>query len=85
MSHLNWLAVVVAAVVTFLIGGLWYSPLLFAKQWAKAHGYSDERLKEMQKGAAKAYGLSFIAFLVMATVLAMLVAHTLDLTHRQRA
>lgn len=29
ISTLNWFAVVVAAISNFLIGGLWYSPILF--------------------------------------------------------
>ncbi|MFT4767423.1 MAG: hypothetical protein ACI8RN_000549 [Glaciecola sp.] len=31
---INWMAtVVVAAVVGFVVGGLWYSPILFGKIW----------------------------------------------------
>ena len=29
----NYLAVLVAGLVIFLLGGLWYSPALFAKKW----------------------------------------------------
>ena len=29
---INWLAVFVAAIVIFVLGGLWYSPVLFAKR-----------------------------------------------------
>src|SRR5690242_19710402 len=36
------LPTLVAAVVAFLIGGLWYSPVLFAKQWIAAHGFGPE-------------------------------------------
>jgi len=35
MLGVNYLAVVVAAVVAFVMGGLWYSPLLFGKPWAE--------------------------------------------------
>ena len=34
--HVNYIAILVAAVVSFFIGALWYSPLLFAKRWIKA-------------------------------------------------
>jgi hypothetical protein len=30
---INWLAVLAAAAASFLLGGLWYSPILFAKPW----------------------------------------------------
>lgn len=32
---INWLAAIVAGLVGFGVGGLWYSPLLFAPAWAK--------------------------------------------------
>ena len=64
---------VVAAVVAFLIGGLWYSPLLFARQWVAAHGYTPEQVAAMQRNAPKAYGISFLCFLVMAHILQALV------------
>jgi hypothetical protein len=67
--------ITVSAVAAFLIGGLWYSPLLFAKAWVKAHGYSPEKLAQMQKAAPKTYGGSLIAFLVMASVLHIILAH----------
>ncbi len=41
----NWWAVMVAAVATFILGGLWYSPVLFAKAWQREAGLTDERLK----------------------------------------
>src|SRR5712691_7517945 len=73
--HINYLAVVVAAVAAFALGGLWYSPLLFANQWVKAHGYTEERVKEMQKNAAKAYGVSMLCQLVIALALAVLIGY----------
>ena len=57
---------------TFVLGGLWYSPLLFGKLWLKIHGYTKEKLEEMQRGVGRAYALSFVCYLVMATVLAYL-------------
>ena len=73
--HINYLAVFVSAAVAFAIGGLWYSPLLFAKQWVKAHGFSEERVKEMQKGAGKAYAVSLLCQLLIALAIAVLVGY----------
>lgn len=72
-TTINYVAVIVAALATFFIGALWYSPLLFAKQWMKAHGYTEEKLKEMQKTAMPAYVVSLVCYLVMAYVLAMFI------------
>ena len=35
MTDLNWLAVVAAALCSFLLGGPWYSPALFGRIWAR--------------------------------------------------
>ena len=37
-ANVNWIAVVVGTVVSFLLGGLWYSPALFGKKWAAGVG-----------------------------------------------
>ncbi len=76
----HWLPILVAALAAWLIGALWYSPLLFAKAWQRAHGYTAEKLAAMQAGAAKAYAGSFVAFVLIAfilhTFLSRLGAHT---------
>lgn len=66
------LPVVVSAVVVFLIGMLWYSPVLFAKAWMKAHGHTEEKLRQMQAQAGRAYAVSFACYLVMAFAMSLL-------------
>lgn len=72
MSGLNYLAIFVTAVVIFVIGALWYT-VLFGKQWLAAHAYTPEQLEGMKKEAGKAYGLSFVCYLVLAAVMELLV------------
>ncbi len=69
MSAINWLAVLVAALSTFLLGGLWYSPVLFGKAWMKENGFTDDDMKKGNMGMI--FGLSFMWSLVMAANLAM--------------
>src|SRR2546430_12977214 len=38
MVHVNYVAVLVAAVAVFVLGWLWYSPLLFFKPWMRLRG-----------------------------------------------
>src|ERR1051325_1549607 len=45
----NYLAVLVCAVIIFLLGGLWYSPVLFAKRWVALQG---KTMEEMQAAGA---------------------------------
>jgi hypothetical protein len=67
-SQINWLAVAAAALSTFVVGGLWYSPALFARPWMRANGLSEERLR--QGGVGKVFGGAAVLALVMAVNLA---------------
>lgn len=76
LMDVNLLAVLVAALATMVLGFLWYSPMLFAKPWMLAMGYDPNdkaRIEAMQKGAGKSYGITFIASLVTAFVLAKII------------
>jgi hypothetical protein len=66
--QLNIPAVLCAALLSFAIGGLWYSPLLFAKPWMRENGLSEERLQGAPMG--RVFGLAALAALVMAFNLA---------------
>lgn len=66
MPEINLLGVLLAALSTFLLGGLWYS-FLFAKPWQRATGVSDE---DLRKGVVRVFAGSFLLALVMAGTLA---------------
>ena len=69
MSTINWLAVAVAGVSAFVLGGVWYSPALFGKAWMKENKLSVEEVQKGNKG--KIFGWAFILSLVMSANLAM--------------
>lgn len=69
MPEINFLAVLAAAVASFILGGLWYSPLLFAKTWQREAGLSDEQVNS--GNMALIFGLSFLLSLVAALVFAL--------------
>ena len=66
--HFNVFAIVTAALVTFAIGGLWYSPILFAKPWMRECGLGEEQARTAPMG--RVFGLSALAALVMSANLA---------------
>jgi hypothetical protein len=72
----NWIAILVAAVAAFALGALWYSPLLFARQWMAAHGHTPERMQAMQADMPKTYAFSFVTYVIMAMVIALLMGLT---------
>jgi hypothetical protein len=77
-SHLNFWAILVAALSTFVLGGIWYSPAAFGKAWMKENGLTEEDLK---KGSmAKIFGLAFVLGLVSAVNLAMFLGPDADVT-----
>ncbi len=67
---INYLGVILAAFASMIVGFLWYSKMIFGKQWARFKGYTKETLKKAQAGMGKLYGLSFVMTLLMAYVLA---------------
>jgi hypothetical protein len=72
--QVNYLAVIVAAIVIFVLGGLWYSPVLFAKRWIALQGRTEE---QMRADAASAnmpvmYLMAFITSLIIAWAMAVL-------------
>jgi len=71
----HWPFIIGAALAAWLIGAVWYSPLLFAKAWVRAHGYSPEKLAAMQASAGRAYAGSFLAFVLIAGVLHIFLSH----------
>lgn len=79
---INYLAVLVAAIVAFALGALWYSPLLFAKPWMAAIGKTADEIKAEMAGRSMplTYGLSFLAWLVTAFVLAHIVDYAVATT-----
>ena len=76
--HVNWLAVAAAALATFLIGGLWYSPLLFSRAWMADNGFTEESLKGANM--ARIFGGSFVLALIAATNLAFFLGDKSDFT-----
>ncbi|MBS1597099.1 MAG: DUF1761 domain-containing protein [Bacteroidetes bacterium] len=68
-THVNWLAVLVAGISAFIIGGIWYSPALFGKAWMKENNLTIEQIQKSNKG--KVYGIAFLLTMIMAVNLAM--------------
>jgi len=69
MPEVNYIAVVLAALSAFLLGGLWYSPLLFANKWMALTGQSEETLKSGSMGMI--FGGAFLLNLIAAYVFAL--------------
>lgn len=75
MYDINYLAVIVSALVFFVIGAIWYNDALLGKGWRTSLGKTDaefEKEKE-ETNMAKSFGLMFLGSFIMAFVTAHLV------------
>lgn len=71
----NYLAVVVAAVVVFVLGWLWYSPLLFFKPWMRLRGLDPVAAMAGAKMPGGKLLIELVRCLVLAYVIALFVNH----------
>lgn len=81
LPAVNYLAVLVAGVVIFVLGGLWYS-VLFAKRWMALMGKTEEELKASAAGSPVAllYVGAFLCGLVIAWAMAVILNHFAPVT-----
>jgi hypothetical protein len=67
-TEIHWLAILLAAVAGFMVGGVWYS-LLFGKAWMAARGVTKEQVQASGANPGMMFGITFLLDLVMAFVL----------------
>lgn len=80
MLELNYLAILVAAIVSFVIGWAWFSPVLFMKQWIALSGVTPEKVEVGGKQKMmQSMVIMFVLVLISAYVLAYFV-HALGVT-----
>ena len=67
LAELNWLAILVAAIAAFVLGGVWYSPRLFGNAWMQDVGLTEESAAE--SNMALIFGGAFVLILIAAIFL----------------
>ncbi len=76
----NLVAVLVAAIAGFVVGGLWYSPKMCGPMWMKLLGWSKEEAEKAKKDGSKAmvagFGTQLVTAYVFAYVLNMFAVST---------
>lgn len=68
MPEINFWAVLAAGASSMILGGLWYSPALFANAWMRASGMTEEKARSANM--AKVMGTSFVLAVIGAAVFA---------------
>lgn len=70
-TQLNWLAIGLGTIVAFMLGWLWYSPVLFGEKWASGSGVSLDK-------AAKMPAMAMITQLLALFCLALVIGITAE-------
>lgn len=76
MFDVNFWAVLVATVVSMVLGGLWYSPLLFGNVWMNMMGIKKPDMKGKESQMIQGYLAGFLSALVTNTILAIVISLT---------
>ena len=63
MPPINWLSIVVAAIVPMLVGFVWYNPKVFGAGWMKAAGLTEADAKK--GNMAVIFGVSLVLSFLM--------------------
>jgi len=85
--QINYLAVLVSAILSMVLGAVWYGPL-FGKKWMEiigADANDKKKRSEMQKSAGPLYLLQFLLTLFQVLVLAHLIADTQTVSGLERS
>lgn len=73
----NWLAVIAAAISSFVVGAFWYSPAVTGKVWMKENKFTMEDMKG--GNPVLMYGLTFVLSFIIAVNLAFFFGGEVDL------
>ncbi len=76
----NIAAVAIAAVVQFILGWAWYSPMMFAEPWMEDSGFKPGDIKQDGASMAKRFGLTIILFFLATWTLAAILGPAPELS-----
>lgn len=77
-ASINYLAVLACGFLGFLLGGLWYSPLMFAKPWIAAMaklGHTEASMKKVNPTK------QFVGAFVLSILMAYVLSDVVDFSH----
>lgn len=72
LQNLNYLAILVSGIAYWILGALWYSPVLFGKVWSNIVKPDEERAK---KTMVRTFTTSAILMIIIAFFMALMVTY----------
>ncbi len=74
LGEINWLAVIVGALLYFALGAVWFTPVLFARPWQRAIGWDESRTPPQVNPVT--YAVPALLYVIAAVATGMLAAAT---------
>ena len=71
--NINWIAILLAALSTLVVGFIWYNPKVFGNIWMKEAGLKEEDMKGVNM--VKTFSLSIVYAFLISFILQMMVIH----------
>ena len=74
---IKYAAVIVATLVHYILGGLWYSPLLFGNKFLQLINWSPEQIRQVESQShVKELAIAFVMSLILVYILAHFIQYT---------
>ena len=73
MELINFKAIFVAAFSSFIVGFIWYNPIVFGTIWMNEIGMTEEKAR--QSSMLKVFGLTFVFSFMLAFIMPTFVIH----------
>jgi len=72
-SDFNFVGIIVAFIVSFISGGIWFGPKTFYPVWMKARGVTSGQLTEKQNKPALLFGGTILGVLIQTFTVALII------------
>ncbi len=72
LGSLNYLAILLAAVAKFMVGGLWFSKILFGRLWLEETGLKEDELGSPAQAMMIGFGTCLLVAFSFAVLLQMM-------------
>lgn len=73
IGDVNILTIIITAAINIFLGGLWYSPKLFGKEWMELAQITEEKIKKMN------LSFSYIGAYIVSLIMSFVLSHLLHL------
>lgn len=79
LSHIHWVAILVAALVAIASGSIWFGPRTFYPAWWKAMGHTEGEIPGAGMNMGIVFGSTFVAHFIEAFAMALVLSSIEDL------